>query len=80
MVDGEVLNILRQRKVECGVYYGEDKKKYCEKEFKDYEEAAANFFQKCKQELLLTSILKMSMYLCQLLKSVCIERVLEELH
>ncbi|ELT92958.1 hypothetical protein CAPTEDRAFT_158459 [Capitella teleta] len=46
MVDGEVLNILRQRKVECGVYYGEDKKKYCEKEFKDYEEAAANFFQK----------------------------------
>lgn len=48
LVDSEILNILRQRKLECQTYYGKDKNKYCAKEINDYEDAATNFFIRCE--------------------------------
>jgi len=47
LVDGEVIKILRRRRIECEHFHGyEQKTKKCAKEIEDYEEAAGNWF--CK--------------------------------
>lgn len=45
-VDSEVLNILRQRRLECEFYYAADAERYCQKQSDDYTEAETNWFVK----------------------------------
>lgn len=45
-VDSSILNILRQRKLECMQWEGPDAKYKCKKVSKDYDEAATNWFIK----------------------------------
>ncbi|CAH1795592.1 unnamed protein product [Owenia fusiformis] len=45
-VDSQILQILRQRRVECMVWYGEDSKEKCKSIADDYDEAAKNWFIK----------------------------------
>ena len=46
LVDNEILGILRQRKLECELYYEPDGAKYCKKVTDDYDEAVVNWFTK----------------------------------
>ncbi|ESO05590.1 hypothetical protein HELRODRAFT_77448 [Helobdella robusta] len=45
-VDDEILAILRQRRIECEIYYEHQAPKHCEQLKKDYFEAEANWFTK----------------------------------
>jgi hypothetical protein len=54
-VDSQILNILRQRRMECMQWEGPDYKFKCKKIADDYEEAAVNWFIKCKHMLILTA-------------------------
>ena len=47
-VETEILNILRQRRLECEHYHGHDAEKYCDKIKGDFIEAEANWFMKCE--------------------------------
>ena len=46
-VDSNIVNILRQRKLECMQWEGPDAKYKCKKVSDDYDEAATNWFIKC---------------------------------
>ncbi len=48
-IDGEIVRILRQRRLECEHFYGPtDAPRRCEKVMSDYEAASTNYFIKCK--------------------------------
>ena len=49
-VDSNIVKILRQRKLECMQWEGPDAKYKCKKVSDDYEEAATNWFIKCKHQ------------------------------
>lgn len=47
LVDSEILSILRNRRIQCEVYYGRaDMDEKCKKTVEDYEEASGNWFAK----------------------------------
>ncbi|KAF6024658.1 NDUFB10 [Bugula neritina] len=46
MVDETILNILRQRMVECVMYYSEDRHFKCKKETDDFTTSETNYFAK----------------------------------
>ena len=49
MVDAEVMKILRQRTIECNIFYGAyESKTKCAKIIEDYEQATGMYVQKCK--------------------------------
>ena len=53
-VDEAIVQILRNRRVECELYHGADSPKKCEKAINDYLVSAAHFFEKCKFPLLIS--------------------------
>ena len=55
-VDSNIVNILRQRKLECMQWEGPDAKYKCKKVSDDYDEAATNWFIKCNFILSSSSI------------------------
>lgn len=48
MVDGEIVNIVRQRLKECIIYEQPDHMEKCKKLRQDFDQAAENYFIKCK--------------------------------
>lgn len=48
MVDTEILSILRERFEDCMLYEAPDHNVKCKNLHEQYEEAAANWFTKCK--------------------------------
>lgn len=48
MVDEAIIGILRQRMMECSLYYGQDKAFKCKKETDDLLRAETNMFAKCE--------------------------------
>lgn len=52
LVDANIVRILRQRVNECKKWYDrdyEDMDRFCKPYIKDHEEAATNFFIRCKR-------------------------------
>jgi len=59
MVDETILNILRQRMVECVMYYSEDRHFKCKKETDDFTTSETNYFAKCKYSDHYVNLLKL---------------------